>query len=365
MRPSADVACEARATPDKTAIGLALVAALVGTACSRQAPALLGPVAFAAIAQPAPELPVLADLEVFAGRLFVAASRNPVHEPGAAVLSSTNGTSFERVLDVPDSEGFIRVRTIGGRLLVPDLDPPGTAPGRVWISEAGDDFRPTRVLGAVHAYDVIEWGGDVLLSGALAGGRTAALFRYDGDVWRAVAQTPHIRAKLMVRFGSDILISKWRVGRPVDLLRVSDGVGSPRPVPGDVVPGEAITFRWFVSSRGLLLWSWHDGQSLRCSWSADGTSFTPVPGLDGEFVSDFAEIEGNLYALTGSGLFGSQDHRRFVKLADAPEGSPFDPVPAGESSNADATASLAVFRGALHAGASRNGTLYRIEARAR
>lgn len=347
---------------------LTLVACALLLACGRQerpevvsrAPLLAG-VRFVEMSRPQKALPVIGDLAVFRGRLYLATGANPLAALGARVVSTEDGASYRVDLDRPFSQGFLRLRVVRGALRVPDADPEGIAPSWLYASEDGASFVATELARAVHSYDVIEYRGMLLTSNGLEGGKGALLRAPDaGDgPWQVAAVADVKRMRFMVEHGGELLVAKARFGSPADYLRFAGAPGEPREV--DAIPGEANTMRWYVSERGRLFWSLYADGRFQLLWSDGGDRWQPATGLTG-LVSGLAELDGNLYALAPGGLYGSRDQVHFELVAATPGPHVFAPVPLrDEVINADACASLATYAGRLWAGASSGGMLFRVE----
>jgi hypothetical protein len=327
------------------------------------APLLVG-VRFVEMGRPAKPLPVIADLAVFRERLYLATSVNPLGAFGTRVLSTADGASYRVDLERPFSQGLLRLRVARDALFVPDADPQGLAPGRLYRSDDGERFEEIALEGAVHTYDVIEHRGALFTSNGMDDGRGALLREppAPGAAWQPVARFDVNRIKFMVEHRGDLLISKGRHGSPADYVRITGEPGAAAARLVDAIPGEASTYRWYVSERGRLFWSLYADQRFQLLWSDGGDRWRPAVGLPEELVAGLAELDGNLYALTPSGLFGSRDGLRFEPVAPAPDAEAFAPVwVASETVNADACASLVRFAGHLWAGATRGGRLFRVE----
>ena len=318
---------------------------------------------FVRVGTPSSQQRVIPDLEVFRGRLYVATSTNPLMQQGASLWSTQDGSTFERLIDQPTSEGFLRVRALGGMLFVPEADPPGYEGGRVWISRDGKRFTPTTVPGVVHSYDVADFAGHLLSSNGAADG-SGGLFRWspDQETWSRIAEAGSRRLQYMVEYRGRLYVAKTLSGTPADFLVWSDDLAAPPQISKDVVPGEAHTWRWYVSGRNRLFWShWSAEGGHEVRYTDDGESWALVPELSDQFASDFAELDGHLYVLTASGLWGSRDHARFEQLIASTGPFPFAPVVDEARMNVEAMASMASYRDALWCGSSRNGSLYRVE----
>ncbi len=307
---------------------------------------------------------VVTDLLAHSGRLYLAAARQPLGRFGAAVFATADGLHFDPVLVDDRSQGFLRIRRFDGRLYVPDADPRGRAPGRIWVVEPGSPPRAAVVEDAVHNYDVARLGGALVASGGRVDGR-GGLWRAVDPVagpWVPVVRTPHSRLKFLVVWGGRLLAAKRQVGGDVDLVAFREPLGAHPPIPRDVVPGEASTFRFHAASDGRLYWSAFSAGALRTLVTRDGRRFEPVPGLDGRFVSDFAERAGRLYALAEGGVFARGEGGRFERVAPAPDAGAFALVRTRSGvANADAAGALEAFAGTLWCGSTRGARLYRLD----
>jgi hypothetical protein len=308
-----------------------------------------------------PGHPVITDLEVFRDRLYVTTSVNPLGDFGASVFHTTDGATFTRVLDDPSSQGYLRIRAIDDRLYVPDGDPNGYDPSYVYISSNGDDFTRSTVTGSVHTFDVIRYNGDYLTSNGMMSGAGSLCRSPDAGLspWTEVVSTSFSRLKYMAQAHGRLFAAKRAVGSTADYVTWTSDISAPTPV--DAVSGEAITWRWYATSSGRLFWSLAAGSTLSVMYTDDGETWIQVPTLSGEFVSDFAELDGNLYVLASSGLLGSTDETHFTPIAPSPSPETFGPVAVPGGYNAEACASMTLYGDHLWAGSSNNGHLYRVE----
>jgi len=307
--------------------------------------------------------PVITDLAVFAGRLYATANTDPLHASGAGVRSTEDGETFEDVLDDPASQGFLRLRVIDGTLYMPEGDPEGYDPGHVWTKVDGEDPVRTAVARAVHTFDVARFGDDLLCANGMIGGSGSLCSTHDGGEtgWREVESTPYKRLKFMAVQGDRLFVSKRTVQTPIDYLRWDGDVDDHDGQPVDAVPGEANTWRWYVTSEGRLYWSFIADEGHEVRYTDDGETWVEVEDLAGRLTADFAELDGDLYALTEEGLFGSDDGEHFRLVAPAPTALTFGPVYRSGGYNAEATASMTVFEGRLWCGSSTDGHLYVVD----
>jgi len=318
---------------------------------------------FVRLGAPAGAASVVSDLLSHDGRLYGVASTDPLGGGRAVAFATDDGSSFESLLPADGSQGLLRIRALGDRLWVPDADPPGREAGRVFEIGADGAIQAGRIPGALHTYDVALHGGEILASSGMRGAR-GALHRFvtSGSDWEEAASAAASRLKGLVVYREMLLAGKRREGVPHDYLRWREAPARGAGEAVDAVPGEAVTIRWYASSRGRLFWSLHSEGRFQLHASDDGERWAELPGFRGVFVSDLAERDGVLYVLGDSGLFGSRDHQRFVHVAAPPRPDTFaPPVALPGRANADGSASLAVHRGALYAGSSADGHLYRVD----
>jgi hypothetical protein len=310
-------------------------------------------------------------------------------------------------------QGFLRVHAIGGRLFVPDTDPPyagfgiadhGTE-GYVFFSDERGVFAPARMPGhlppsvrasldggavgagagvvprAYHVLDVIRFRGRYYAStgsvppterawhGASPGalhvaeeGEAWARWRYEVDypwpwqegVWRLT---------YLVRYRDSLYagIADYDGRDPNDFV-----IFSPAPDATTILheserfvritrAGAALTLRWYADA-GRLWWIAleHDGDVvLRVTGDGHNWSEVPLPADAGR-PTDITRFKDALVALTEQGLW-RVDVDPPVELARVREkNSPF------AITDAFCAAPIVVFRGALYAGSQRDGSLWRV-----
>jgi hypothetical protein len=324
---------------------------------------LLVDVSFVRAGSPEGGYRVITDLVVFLDRLYLTTSVSPLGDWGARVFWTPDGSTFTRVLDDSTSQGYLRMRVFDDFLYVPDGDPNGYDPSYVYISSDGDAFVRSTVIGSVHTFDVIKYMDDLLASNGMMSGAGSLCRTPDNGAspWTEVESTSFSRLKFMAIVNGRLLVGKRVIGSPADYVLWNGDVDSTSGVGTDAVPGEANTWRWYTTSRGRLFWSLGASSTLMVMYTDDGETWTQVHDLNGEFVSDLAELDGNLYALGHSGLWGSTDHSTFVLVGAAPGSDTFGPLAVSGGYSAEATASMETFQGSLWAGSSNDGWLYRIE----
>lgn len=313
---------------------------------------------FEEVAQPRPGYGVVSELAVYQDRLFAVLNAGPLGTPGVAIFESGDGHHWVSTLEIPDSEGILRLRVARGRLFAPEADPPGQQRGRIW--QIGTEApRAVPIAGVAHTYDLVEFEGLLVTAGGGSDFRGVLHRSDDGIRWTRAASVPAQRLRLLVSFAKRIFVSKTRGQARSDYLTWRPGEA---PLPVDAVPGEAHTWCWYVTSGGQLLWSHSTrGERGQVRSTGDGEQWERVAGLGGQVVWDFAELEGVIFALAERGLFASSGGAPFRRVAAPPTADTFAPVPEGDAASSESSASLVAWRGRLFAGALREGRIYRID----
>jgi hypothetical protein len=311
-------------------------------------------------------------------------------------------------------QGFLRVHAIGGRLFVPDSDPPyagfglvdhGTE-GYVFISDERGAFAPPRMPGhrppstptlvadggigagagvvprAYHVIDVIRFRGRYYAStgsvppderawrGPSPGALHVANAETDGWArWRYEIDYPWPwqdgvwRLTYLVRYRDSLYagIADYDGRDPNDYV-----VFSPQSEAKTIDreservvrvtrAGSAMTLRWYADG-GRLWWIAleRDGDVvLRVTGDGHAWSEVSLPAEAGR-PTDLTRFKGALVALTERGLW-RVDVEPPAPLARIDEkSSPF------AITDAFCAAPISVFRGALYAGSQRDGSLWRI-----
>jgi hypothetical protein len=362
----------------------------------------------------------ICDLAPFGDSLYAAHAHAPLARDGATIIRYTPGgpSPFTVAFDwnrpgqtrrgVGAGRGFVRIRTIDGRLYVPDADPPGAgfgysfprAESYVFVSDAQGRFAPARSprfqppaaptatsAGAMvlprahHVFDVIRFRGHLYAStGAVPPGQDrgataspGALFLADttDGAWRYLIDYPNPRRPgtwrfgYMTRFRERIYLGlEQSVGRgAADYLWALPPAGAASITGVDLHPervtpsGGALTLRWYAD-HGRLYWIAYDRaqnvSTLRVTEDGDHWSQVTFPP-DGGHPTDVTRFRDGLVVLTTRGLWridGSVPTRLAVVPRD-PAGEPF------ELGDPYCAAPLAVYRNALYAGGQRDGGLYR------
>lgn len=362
------------------------------------------------------------DLTAFGGALYAAHANEPLGTDGATITKLAGG-KFSVAFDwnrpgEPTrgggaGQGFLRVHAIGGRLVVPDADPPyagfgiadhGTE-GFVYLSDPGGRFAPARgehfrppgpptpdggagaavLPRAYHVIDAIRFRGRLRAStgsvppterawhGASPGAlhvANDALSRWTYEVdYPFPWQDGVWRLTFLVRFHDRLYagIQDYDGREPNDYVVVSPPPGVTTLArehvhPARVTPnGGAETLRWYVDrATRTLFWVTLDrgGKgSLRAT--TDGATWKDValPPEAGR-PSDVTRFAGALVVMTEGGLYRLDPATLTVAptpiAAVATKKSPF------VVDDFFCAAPLAVFEGALYAGGQRDGALYRL-----
>jgi hypothetical protein len=356
----------------------------------------------------------ICDLTAFQGALYGAHAVAPLGVDGATI------TRYERATDKltvafdwnrpgepaeggGGGQGFVRVHAIGGRLYVPDADPPydgfgivdpGTE-GYVFVSDEqgsfaratnpprpGDDrpkkrhFRPPStallVPRAYHDIDVVRFQGKIWVStgsvpprerawhgsspGALsvldeATGRFAYVAGYPPDATRDVW-----RLTYMVRF-RDLLYAGIQEYEPREVNDYVVFDGSTLTGKRVTTEGGAQTLRWYAD-RGSLYWIAIDKDGTgQLRVTHDGVVWETVELPEGVGrPADIVRFRGELVVLTENALLslgsGSESIRTLATWNDKKLFAVTDIYCA---------APLAVYQGELYAGSQKDGALYRFE----
>jgi hypothetical protein len=313
------------------------------------------------VGAPAGGLPVISDLEVFDGKLWLAESLNPLGQFGAQLWSWDPAAGFVKVIDDPTSQGFLRARAIGGKLYVPDADANGLAPGIVHVLDAATaPPRATVVDAHVHTFDVVAWNQGLFALGGLDTGESG-VNRFDAALgrWTVVSRGPFSRLKYGGVLDGALLSTKRQVGTTdADLVQI-DAAGAQTGL--TLIPGEANVV-CVEAARGGLYLTLSTSTGLAHVRLEPGGAVINLTGISGALLFDFVQhSDGNVYAVgmdgqTSSFVYGSQDGVAFTRLVTVND-LRFGQVPG----NADGRPSIASFQGQLYCGSSTDGALYRID----
>ena len=83
------------------------------------------------------------------------------------------------------SQGYLRTKVIDNKLYIPDGDPNGYAPGKVYIWSPGNTSPVSSdVTDAVHNFDVVKLNGQLYVSGSnLSGQSTLSRYNSGANIW--------------------------------------------------------------------------------------------------------------------------------------------------------------------------------------
>lgn len=308
----------------------------------------------------------IVDMDVFNGRLYLSTADDPLGNWGAKVFYTTDAASYTQALSDANSQGYVRMNVFDNKLWIPDGDPNGMDPGYCYISSTGNSgsFTKTTIVGAVHTFDVIKYNNKAYVSNGMASSM-GGMCEHDGsNTWNSVNQPgSSFRLKYMTQFGTKLFVANANPNSGTDYYLWNGSVAS-APQAYDKVAGSGSTYQVYTSSQGKIFWTVVYSGAIHVLTSTDGITWTPSPTLDGKFVSDFAELNGKLYALDWKGgLWESSDHNTFTLIAPVPAATPdvFGPLPVAPSGyNADARASMAVYNGDIYCGSSTTGKVYKV-----
>jgi hypothetical protein len=373
---------------------------------------------FERVGKPPLGLQRICDLAAHEGALYAAHANQPLGTDGATVTRYRPNDSrqpFDVAFDwnrpgQPTEgggagQGFLRVHRIGGRLFVPDSDPPhlgfglsgvGTE-GYVFVSDAAGEFakarmpayHPPRLVssgasgvallpGALHVFDVARFRGRYYAStGAIPKGKfptgnlaPGALYVADDDLrrWEPAALYPKPlepgvwRFTFMVRFKDRLYAGLESFDRREthDYVYFAppagvDRVESPHARAVRVTAsGAAHTLRWFAD-RGKLYWiAWNrDGTTLRVTDDGDEWREVPMPPDVGA-PTDIVRFRDSLLVLTEWALVRLGPTEPTVISLVTEKISPF------KLSDGYCAAPLAVLDNQLYAGGQRGGMLYKL-----
>jgi hypothetical protein len=342
----------------------------------------------------------ICDLTPLGGSLYAAHAYAPLGIDGATITRFTPPGKLAVAFDwnrpgEPSrgggaGQGFTRVRALGGRLYVPDADPPydgfgladhGTE-GYVFISDEqgkfekaqGEHFRPPKTAGVIprayHDLDVIRFRGRLWAStGAVPPGERAwhdsspgAIHVADdaGARWNYVvgypsdARTDVWRLTFMVRFKDRVYagIQEYNPREPNDYV-VFDGTAlAPKRVTD---AGGAQTLRWYAD-RGALYWVALDRDGwVRLRVTKDGENWHALElPSDAGAPADIVRFRDGLVVLASQSLVRMNADESFTALATWTDKKLF------AVDDIFCAPPLAVLENELYAGSQKDGALYRL-----
>lgn len=303
---------------------------------------------------------VLSDMAEFDGKLYIAAAQAPLTTPFGAGVYYYDGSNIQTAFYDSGSQGFLRTKVINNKLYVPDGDPNGLTPGKVYIWSTGSTTPlSTNVTDAVHNFDVVEFNGELYVSGSNDSGQST-LHTYNSatSTWDAASAGGYGRLKYMGVLDNQIWATK-QVQSGVDgvwidsTMQQSGFLASQSG--GNMLPCmEEIDGKLYTT-----LWASTGGTSKFIV--EPGSTTTAINGISGVMWDVIKHTDGNYYAVAWDGsndlIYGSADGVNFTELYNN-AGSKFAP-PAG--GNADGRPSIASYSNKLYVGSSTNGHLYRLD----
>jgi hypothetical protein len=374
---------------------------------------------FEKVGKPPLALRRICDLTPFHGALYAAHAIVPLDMDGATITrydphaQEPFSVAFdwnrkgEPARNGGAGQGFLRVHAIGGRLFVPDADPPYngfeiTEPGTegyVFVSDAAGAFAPPRMPHhklpdepsanragagilprAYHVLDVIQFRGRLYASTgsvppkekAWRGPAPGALHVANEDLsrWTYEIDYPYPwrdgvwRLTYMVRFKGRLYagIQDYDGSDPTDYVVFEPAYGTTTITHRDVKPVRATdhggqrTLRWYVDD-GKLYWIAQSREGTRLRVTEDGNTWRAItfPKNAGA-PTDVTRFRGVPVALTERGLYRlDRDPPAEVAKAPSPDGrTPF------ELHDLFCAAPLGVLENVLYAGSQRDGSLWRI-----
>jgi hypothetical protein len=363
----------------------------------------------------------ICDLTPFDGALYAAHANEPLgtdgatitrYEPDDAKAPFTVAFDWNRPGEPTAGggagQGFLRVHAIGGRLVVPDADPPyngfgivdhGTE-GFVFLSDASGHFAratmphfhppgPPSVDGgagagvlprAYHVLDVVRFRGHLYASTgsvppterAWHGASPGALHVANESLsrWTYAVDYPYPwqdgvwRLTFLVRYRDRLYagIQDYDGKDPNDYVVFAPPPESPSIAHNDVHParvtssGGALTLRWYADGGNLYWIAWHRDGTAVLRVTGDGASWrTLALPPDAGRPTDITRFRGALVVLAEHGLYRLEgDEPTPLATVDPKKKSPF------ELTDVFCAAPLAVFANDLYAGGQRDGALYRL-----
>lgn len=322
---------------------------------------------FVEVGKPTGGYKCIVDMTEFNGKIFLSTADDPLGNWGAKVFNTTDGASYTQVLSDGTSQGYLRMGVYDSKLWIPDGDPNGYDPSFVYISSTGNSgsFTKTNVLGAVHTFDITKFMNKFYVANGMKSG-LGGMCLYDGaNSWNSVKEPGgSFRLKYMAQINGKLFVADANTNSSTDYFLWSGDIATTSPQSMDKVPGGGSTYQIYTSSQNKMFWTVVHSGAIHVLTSTDGTNWTPSASLDGKFVSDFAEINGKLYALEWKGgLWESSDHNTFTAIAAPPANAvdAFGPLAVQGGYNADARASMVAYNGSLYCGSSTNGKVYRVD----
>lgn len=304
---------------------------------------------------------VLSDMVEFDDRLFIACSQNPLGSPfGAGVYRFDDSTNQITAAHYDSgSQGFLRLKVYNNKLFAPDGDPNGLTPGHVyvWSTGTGSPLQTT-VTNAVHNFDVIQYNGQLYVSGS-NGSNQSTLHQFDGtSTWTQVSAGNYTRLKYMSVLDNEIWASKTASPSTADFVKIGTGM-TQSGFAFSSTGGNLISANENIDGN-IYMSVWGQNIGVNNVIITTGGTTTAISGITGLMWDVVKHTDNNYYAIAYDGtndlIFGSTDGTTFTQLYGQ-AGTKFE-QPAG---NQDGRPSIASYNGKLYVGSSSNGHLYRLD----
>ena len=304
---------------------------------------------------------VLSDMVEFDGKLFIACSQNPLTSPfGAGVYRFDETTSQITAAHYDSgSQGFLRLKVYGGKLYAPDGDPNGLTPGHVYVWSTGTGTPlQTTVTNAVHNFDVVEFNGQLYVSGSNGSGQST-LHQFDGtSTWNQTSTGSYTRLKYMSVLDNEIWASKTAAANSADFVRIGTNM-TQNGYAFSSTGGNLVSANENIDGN-IYMSVWGQSIGVNNLIITTGGSSSALTGITGLMWDVVKHTDNNYYAVAWDGtndlIFGSTDGTTFTQLYGQ-AGTKFEQPP----SNQDGRPSIASYNGKLYAGSSSNGHLYRLD----
>lgn len=304
---------------------------------------------------------VLSDMVEFDDKLFIACSQNPLTSPFGAGVYRFDDTTNQIVAAHYDSasQGFLRLKVYGGKLYAPDGDPNGLTPGHVyvWSTGTGSPLQTT-VTNAVHNFDVVQYNGQLYVSGSNGSGQST-LHQFDGSsTWSQTSAGNYTRLKYLSVLDNEIWASKTAAANSADFVKIDSGM-TQSGFAFSQAGGNLVSANENIDGN-IYMSVWGQAIGVNNVIITTGGNTTALNGITGLMWDVVKHSDNNYYAVAWDGtndyVFGSTDGTNFTQLYGQ-AGTKFEQPP----SNQDGRPSIASYNGKLYVGSSSNGHLYRLD----
>jgi hypothetical protein len=263
-----------------------------------------------------------------------------VGEPGPVVLTSADGTTWQRAggsigQDLAGASAITAAANPAGYVVAADASPPGSPPGPdLWWSRNLTSWTRATEMGITSGSDqvrAVAADAHELMAVGSAGGHPAVWTTTDGQTWTTIVLDlpPGASAAVLQRVAVDgdhvvALGQETRAGERVPFAEFSpDGGASWQEVPfGSAGPGTAVTA--LTAGPGGFTAASQTGtpgqQDAQIWTSATGSSWVSaqVSGLDGGGSHEVAALVSSASAVSGIGLTATAQSQQPVIVNLAP-----------------------------------------------